>query len=418
MKGMVIIVERIILHCDMNNCYASIECLLNPELRDKAIAVCGSQEDRHGIVLAKNNLAKSYGVKTGEVIWQAKQKCPDLIIVPPNYSQYLSYSRKAREIYYRYTDMIEPFGIDECWLDVTGSTLLFGNGYDIAYQIKETIKSELGLTVSIGVSFNKIFAKLGSDMKKPDAITVIEKETFKEKIWGLQACELIYVGRSTTQKLSKYGIHTIGELAQTDPNFLKQVFGKNGYDLWIYANGKDISRVMNTDYKSPIKSVGHGTTCNADLEDETDVWSVFLELSQDVGKRLRDNHLAATSVQISVKDENLFTKQYQAPLPCVTQNFLELAQGAIKLFKDNYIWNYNVRAVTIRAINLVADDCPQQYGFFYNTTKHIKAEKIDRAVDKIRDRYGKSSVKVATLMVDLKIAKDTAPSMMPSAMYR
>ncbi|WMJ24343.1 DNA polymerase IV [Paludicola sp. MB14-C6] len=410
--------ERIILHADLNNCYASIECMLNPALKGKAVAVCGSQEDRHGIVLAKNELAKSYGVKTGEVIWQAKQKCPDLTIVPPHYSEYLYYSRKVREIYYRYTDMIEPYGIDECWLDVTGSTMLFGSGYDIAYQIKETVKSELGLTVSVGVSFNKIFAKLGSDMKKPDAVTVIEKDSFKEKIWGLPACEMIFVGRSTTLKLKKYGINTLGDLAQSDPEFLKFVLGKNGYDLWIAANGLDVSRVMHTDYRAPIKSVGHGITCNADLENEDEVWQIFLELAEDVGKRLRDNHLAASGVQISVKDENLYVKQFQAPLPCYTQNFLELAQAAIKLFKQNYNWNYNVRAITIRAINLVSDGCPQQYGFFFSPKKHINGERIDRAVDGIRNRYGKSAVTVATLLMDMKVARDRTPAMMPSSMYR
>ncbi len=410
--------ERIILHVDMNNFYASVECMLNPELKGKYVAVCGSQEDRHGIVLAKNDLAKKCGVKTGEVIWQAKQKCPELVIVPPNYSEYLYYSKKAREIYYRFTDMIEPYGIDECWLDVTGSTLLFGSGEEIAYQIKETIKSELDLTVSIGVSFNKVFAKLGSDMKKPDAVTVIKKDIFQQKIWSLPASEMIFVGRSTTQKLTKYGIKTLGDLATSDPEFLRRTLGKNGYDLWIAANGKDASRVMHTDYKSPIKSVGHGITCNADLENEEEVWQVLLELAQDVGRRLRDNHLSASGVQISVKDENLCVKQYQAPLPCYTQNFLELAQGAIKLFTQNYSWRFNVRAVTIRAINLVSDDCPQQFGLFYNSNKHIKAEKIDTAVDKIRDRYGKESVTVATLMLDLKIAKGKAPALMPSSMYR
>lgn len=220
--------ERTILHCDMNNFYASVECMLNPKLKGHPVAVCGSTEERHGIVLAKNYEAKAYGVQTGEVVWQAKQKCKDLIVVNPHYLEYIKYSRLAREIYSRFTDLIEPFGMDECWLDVSGSTDLFGTGEKIAEKIKETIKFELGLTISVGVSFNKIFAKLGSDMKKPDAITVIKKDTFKKKIWNLPASDMLGVGRATKKKLDNYGIYTIGDLAQTSPNLLQTTLGKNG----------------------------------------------------------------------------------------------------------------------------------------------------------------------------------------------
>ena len=244
--------DTTILHSDMNCFYASVEMMLNPELRNKAVAVCGATEDRHGIVLAKSERAKKAGVKTGMVNWEAKRLCPDLILVPPQYDQYLKYSKLAHEIYYRYTDLVEPFGMDECWIDVSCSTRLYGSGEKIAQNIRKAIKEELGLTVSIGVSYNKIFAKLGSDMKKPDAITVIKEADVESKVWTLPVSELLYVGRATTKKLEKYGIHTIGQLAAVNPQLLKSWFGVNGLNLWHYANGTDISRVMQKDFVSPI----------------------------------------------------------------------------------------------------------------------------------------------------------------------
>lgn len=283
---------RVILHSDMNSFYASVEMMLNPTLKGKPVAVCGSTEERHGIVLAKSDLAKKAGVKTGMVNWEARQRCEDLIIVPPQYDQYLKYSKLAHEIYSRYTDLVEPYGMDECWLDVSASGI-YGDGMEIAQEIRQTTKDELGLTVSIGVSFNKIFAKLGSDLKKPDAITEIRRDNFREKIWPLDASELLYVGRSTTAKLTKYGIHTIGELAATSPETLQRWFGINGLKLWRFANGTDESRVMQKDFVSPIKSIGHGITCTADLLNNEDVFRVMLELSQDVGHRLRVHELTA-----------------------------------------------------------------------------------------------------------------------------
>lgn len=263
--------ERTILHSDMNCFYASVEMMLDPSLRGKAVAVCGSTENRHGIVLAKSELAKKAGVKTGMVNWEARQRCPDLIMVKPQYEQYLKYSELARNIYQRYTDQVEPYGMDECWLDVGGSRSVCGSGMEIAESIRQTVKEELGLTVSIGVSFNKMFAKLGSDMKKPDAITEIRKATFKEKIWPLPASDLLFVGRATTAKLEQYGITTIGGIANADPQFLKRLLGVNGLGLWWSATGLDDTPVMHKDFVSPIKSVGHGITSTADLENDAGV---------------------------------------------------------------------------------------------------------------------------------------------------
>ena len=278
--------ERVILHSDLNACYASIECMLNPLLKGKPVAVAGSVEERHGIILAKSQEAKVCGVRTGEAVWQAKLKCPDIVLVPPHYDEYIKYSSFVRDIYRRYTDLIEPFGLDEAWLDVTGSQRLFGNGWQIAENIRETVKSELDLTVSIGVSFKKVFAKLGSDLKKPDAVTVITREDFKEKLWNLPAVEMIGVGRATFAKLNSYGIYTIGDLANCDRDWITRQLGKNGTELWIFANGFDTSRVKPDGYREPVKSIGHGITCSEDLVNAGEVWKVFLSLSQDVQRRL------------------------------------------------------------------------------------------------------------------------------------
>ncbi len=411
--------DRVILHSDLNACYASIECMLNPELRDKPVAVAGSVENRHGIILAKSQLAKECGVKTGEAIWQAKGKCSDLILVEPHFDEYIKYSSMVRDIYRRYTDLIEPFGLDEAWLDVTGSQRLFGSGSEIAESIRQTVKYELGLTVSIGVSFNKVFAKLGSDLKKPDAVTVITREDFKEKLWRLPAAEMIGVGRSTFAKLNGFGIYTIGELAACDKDWIARQFGKCGTELWIFANGFDTSRVKPDGYRTPVKSVGHGITCSADLVDANEVWRVFLSLSQDVNRRLNDYKLKASGVQISVKDCNLFSRQFQKKLEIPTRSASEIAKAAIELFNLNYKWNYDVRAVTVRAIELVDADAPTQLDMFTDTSKHEKMQKIDDTVLELRRRFGEKVIFNACLMQEEKVPHgNPEESVMPMRMYR
>ena len=406
------------MHSDLNNFYASVECLNNPKLRNKFVAVCGSQEERHGIVLAKNQRAKMMGVQTGEAIWQAKQKCPDLVIVPPNFDEYLKYSRLVREVYYQYTDLIEPFGMDECWLDVTGSTGLFGDGSQIAHKIRECVKKEIGLTVSVGVSFNKIFAKLGSDIKKPDAVTCIEKDSFKERVWNLPASNLLGVGRATAARLGKYNIKTIGELANTNPKYLKNWFGVNGVKLWRYANGFDDSRVAPFDYKSPIKSIGHGITCVADLVNDYEVWRVMLELTQDISRKLRANELLAGGVSIAVKDNTLFYKEYQCKMNIPTHSTMEIAKEAFNLFQKNYNWQNNIRAVTVRVIQLMSKHIPRQISLLSDETKRDKTEKIESAMEKIRERFGKQAVTYACLLGDLKMPKTKDVELiMPQAMY-
>lgn len=410
---------RVVLHSDLNNCYASIECMLHPELRGKYIAVCGSTEERHGIVLAKNQLAKQCGVKTGDVIWEAKQKCPQLTIVPPHMDQYLKFSKIVRAIYLRYSPEVESFGIDESWIELTGSSLLaHKTPVEIANEIRETVKAEVGLTVSIGVSFNKIFAKLGSDMKKPDAVTVITEESFKEQIWPLQASELLYVGRATTEKLRRYGIHTIGDLAQADRNMLVRLLGINGEKLWYFANGLDNSRVMPCDYDPPIKSIGHGITCTDDLLTKDEVRHVFMELSQEVGLKLRRNKLAATRVRISVRDNTLSHREYQGKLAFPTQSYTEIAVAGFDLFCNRHSWSNDIRSLTISAIDLVPADTPIQLDLWSDFTKHNKRLVLERTVEDIRRRFGLQAINFAALTTGLKMpAHREVEYKMPSVMY-
>ena len=410
--------DRIILHSDMNSFYASVEMMLDPRLKGKAVAVCGATEERHGIVLAKSELAKKAGVKTGMVNWEARQRCPELILVPPQYDQYLKYSKLAHEIYYRFTDLVEPFGMDECWLDVTASGV-YGTGMEIAEKIRTACREELGLTVSIGVSFNKIFAKLGSDMKKPDAVTEITRADFKEKVWPLAASELIYVGRATERKLSNYGIHTVGQLAAVPPDILQGWFGINGLKLWAYANGADKSRVMHKEFVSPMKSIGHGITCTADLENEEEVQRVLLELSQDVGHRLRVHGLSAQGVQIYVRGNDLLGSQYQCKLPFRTQLPSEIAAAGFRLFQDRYRWGTKIRSVCIRAIDLVPKSEVEQLNMFVDTARLDRRERLEDAIESLRDRFGKRAITYATLLGDLKIPDDGRHSVkMPGLMYQ
>ncbi len=412
--------EREVLHSDLNNCYASIECMLDPSLRGKYVAVCGNTEERHGIVLAKNQLAKQRGVKTGDVIWEAKQKCPELTIVPPHMDQYLKYSKLVREIYLRYSPEVEAFGIDESWIELTGSPLLQRySGEEVAHQIRRTVKEETGLTVSVGVSFNKIFAKLGSDLKKPDAVTCISRESFKDQIWPLPASDLLYVGRATKAKLDRYGIYTIGQLAGASPDFLTMLLGKNGNMLWRFANGLDTSRVMPCTFEPPVKSIGHGITCTADLVNAVEVHHIFLELSQEIGLRLRQQGLSAQRVQISVRDCELGYRQYQAALPFPTQSYLEICTAGVELFNRRYAWEKDIRSLTIRAIDLVPVDSPHQMDLWIDYKAHDKRLKIEETIESIRRRFGHGAINFASLTSNIKYpGRQEVEYKMPSVMYQ
>ena len=414
--------ERTILHCDMNNFYASVECMLNPTLRGHPVAVGGDVENRHGIILAKNYEAKKFGIQTGEALWQAKQKCPNLIIVPPHYEEYLKYSRLAHSIYADYTDLIEPYGMDEVWMDVTGSTKAFGSGEVIANTLRERIKYELGLTISVGVSFCKVFAKLGSDMKKPDAVTVIPKDSFRDIIWDLPASDLLGVGRSTEKFLSSYGIHTIGQLANAYPDLMQRKLGKNGMVLLAFANGEDRSKVASQDYEPPMKSIGHGLTTMQDLENNAEVWNIMLALTQDIGHKLRVYNKNAAGVAIYIRyivDKQIAGKQWQCQLPVRTHSAAIIAKEAYRLFERSYGWEYPIRSVTVRAINLCSQDLPEQLQFFSDAATVERKEKLETVVEDIRRRFGKYAIQPACLCQDIKMPTDREIELrMPTGMFQ
>lgn len=392
--------DRVILHSDINNCYASIECLHRPAIRNKPVAVCGDPEARRGIVLAKNYPAKATGIKTGEAIWQAKQKCPDLVVVPPNYLLYLRFSRLAREIYYDYTDQIEPFGLDESWLDITGNCRNGIDGTMIANEIRERVKNELGVTVSVGVSFNKIFAKLGSDMKKPDAVTTISRENYKDTVWKLPAGELLYVGSATKKKLAQFGITTIGEIANVDARLIRSYLGKWGSVLYDFANGEDTSPVATSDVETAIKSIGNGTTTPRDLVNDDDVLCIIYVLSESIAMRMRDHGFKSTTIQIYVRDNELASFERQAKLPRATNLSSDLAQAAMQLFKASYSWQKPIRSLGVRGCDLVSADSNIQLSLLVDEGRNIRQEDLEYTIDAIRGRFGNQSIKRALLIMD------------------
>lgn len=408
--------QRVILHSDANCFYASCEMVLNPELRGKAVAVGGSEEERHGIILAKSELAKRAGVTTGMPLWEARNKCRDLIIVPPHFEYYSKFSRLLHKIYERYTDYIEPFGLDECWLDVTDCG---EDGYLIAEEIRNTVKEELGLTVSIGVSFNKVFAKLGSDLKKPDAVTVISKEDFKEKIWPLPASDLLYCGRQTSKSLASLGITTIGSLAKFPKRIIANHLGKNGEMLWDFANGLDTSRVAHKDHYEPPKSIGHGVTCVENLEDFEEAMKVIYSLSLDIGYRLRKENLYAGGVSLVVKDQNFTHYSYQTRLENATQGEAKIAKVACELLKKNYPWVFKIRALTVTAIHLENSSAPLQQSMFYDYSEEEKQKKLSSAIDIIKDTYGKGAILPATVLDEKKMPKKRQEdTVLPGMMHK
>jgi Nucleotidyltransferase/DNA polymerase involved in DNA repair len=396
-------VERVILHSDANSFYASVECLHHPEIRDKPVAVGGDVEQRHGIILAKNQLAKKYNIKTGEALWQARQKCPDLVIMPPNYHLYMRFSKMARDIYLDYTDQVEPFGLDECWLDVTGSAVK-GNGLSIAEEIRNRIKNEMGITVSIGVSYNKIFAKLGSDYKKPDAITAILKDNYKEIAWPLPVGDLLYVGRATEKKLYNIGIKTIGDLAQLPPNILHTHYGKWGDVLYCFANGYDTTPVCKFDNQPTIKSIGNSTTTPRDLINNEDVKIILFVLADSVARRLREQGFKGRTVCISVRDNELFSFTRQYTLKQYTNITSEIATQGYELFLRHYRWQHPIRSVGISVADLVGDSICTQTDLFCNEEVRVRKEHLDKTVDWLKNRFGCYAVQPAILLADRKLS--------------
>lgn len=388
--------DRVILHCDLNSFYASVELLDYPELRDKPVAVCGDPESRHGIILAKNEAAKKFKVQTAETVWQARKKCPDLILLPAHHVKYHDFSKKVNAIYDRFTDLVEPFSIDESWLDVTGSLHLFHtDGKGLADRIRQTIREELGLTISVGVSFNKIFAKMGSDYKKPDATTVITRENYRDLLWPLPVTDLIFVGRAAARTLGEYGIRTIGDLANFGREPLVGLLGKQGSTLFDYATGAEHAPVIPAREMPPPKSVGNGLTFPKNLVGWEALRSGVTMLSDEVAVRLRQLDMKCTTVNITVRDPNFKDISRQKPLPAPSYLAREITQAAMELLEQSWTARAPVRALTVTAQNLMpAADAAEQLSLLTPDAapKRQKVEKIERTMDGIRDKFGKTAI--------------------------
>lgn len=396
---------RNILHVDCNAFYASVEQQRHPELRDKPVAVCGREEARHGIVLTASYPAKRQGVKTGMAVWQARQSCPELVVLPPDMGEYLRVSRLARDIYEEYTDQVEPFGLDEAWLDVTGSVGLFGSPMEIARQISKQIRFELGLTVSIGVSDNKVTAKLGSDYKKPDAITRIEQDNYAQVVYPLPVEALLYVGPATARKLRAIGIGTIGRLAQCPVEVLIERLGKMGGVLHAFANGRDTSPVRRTDHIGGIKSVGNSATTPRDLVCDEDVHLMLLLIAESVAARMRELGCRCTVVELGVRDAQLHSFTRQHKLSCPSCSSEEIARTAFSLFQESYHWQCPVRSIGVRGTGLVAMDQCVQLSLYPEDRRREKWERIDAAVDQLRRRYGYHSIRRARVLSDPSLSQ-------------
>ena len=385
---------RTILHADANGFFASVECAINPELKNVPMAVGGNEETRHGIILAKNELAKKYNIQTAETIHSAKQKCPDLVIVPPHHTLYREYSKKLFEIYTRYTDLVESFGLDEAWLDVTGSRRLFGDGVTIANELRRVVKEETSLTISVGVSFCKVFAKLGSDYKKPDATTVFDQNNWQQYIYPLPASDLLFVGKNTKAGLEKIGIKTIGQLARANRNMLLQKFGKQGEMLYMYSNGLDNSPVKSIYDTDEVKSVGNSTTFPKDISGEEEIRREISLLSESVARRMRKKNVRCTTVQIQIKTPQFKTIQRQITTSKPVSTARELKEIAMQIIKENWDMSSPIRLLGVTGANLVASDesCEQLTLFDTPKTDYKKVEKLESTIDTIKKRFGENSL--------------------------
>ena len=387
--------KRIIFHIDQNCYFASVEMISRPELRNVPMAVAGDASVRHGIILAKNEPAKKYGIKTAEAIWQAKAKCPELVLVDAHHDKYEFYSKKIREMYSEYTDKVEPFGLDECWLDMTGIVSDYAEAEEIALEIRNRVKEEFKLTCSVGISFNKVFAKLGSDYKKPDATTVFSDEDWKDKIWPLPVTDLLFVGKHTAEKLSKINIKTIGDLANADGEFISRYLGKAGDMLWRYANGLDDAPVAESGYKRIPKSVGNSTTTAEDMTSDRQIERTLHMLSERVAERLRKHSLKGTVVQITVRDRDLVIYEKQRIIYKPTDDAKTIYEAARDLFKESYDWEKGVRSIGVRCTKLVRSDSGEQLTIFNEVKASERDDRLNKAIDDINSRYGASVIKSA-----------------------
>ena len=396
--------DRIIFHCDLNSFYASVELLDHPELRHLPVAVCGDPESRHGIILAKNEPAKAFGVKTAETIWQARKKCPKLVLLPAHHGKYRDFSRRVNQIYQEYTDLVEPFGIDESWLDLTGTLHLFGgDARALADRLRERLRGELGLTISVGVSFNKVFAKLGSDYKKPDATTLITRENFHGLVWPLPVGELLYVGRAARQTFEKFNIRTIGDLARFDREALFSLLGKNGAQLHDFANGLDRSPVAPAAVHEPPNSVGNGLTFPRNLQGREEIRAGITLLSDQVAARLRRHGMKCQGVSLAIRDPSFRDLGRQIRLDAPTCLAREIAQAALALADQCWNMANPVRALTVTAIYLLPQEEAGAQLDLLAGDREVRRQRLERlegTMDAIRAKYGAGAIVPASAPLD------------------
>lgn len=389
--------SRCILHCDLNNFYASVECLYDPEIRNKAVVVVGDEEKRHGIVLAKNYVAKDYGIKTGDTVWEARQKCgQELVCKKARLDLYLKVSRVVKNIYREYSDRVESFGIDEAWIDISHLAHTCEEGVKIADNIRSRVIAEVGLTVSVGVSFNKVFAKLGSDLKKPNATVMISENNFRDVVWKLPVGELLYVGKATNRKLERGGIVTIGDLAMANKKYLSLTLGKMGDSLWSFANGLDMSEVTSIKDSEKIKSFGNSTTCPIDLNTNEQVKSVIYMLAESVAERMNKGGYYGKVVSVWLKDSNLNSFERQISLNSPTNVSADIGKEAYKLFLDSYDWKLDIRAVGVRIAGLTEGKI--QCDIFSNVQQLEKDQHLERTIENLRSRFGYNIIRRGNIL--------------------
>lgn len=396
--------ERVILYSDLNNFFASVETALHPEYAGKPLIVCGDPKKRLGVVFAKNEEAKKFGIKTAETVYSALKKCPDVLRVPTHFAEYNRYSLAVRKIYERYTDVIEPLSIDECAMDMTASVGLFGSGEKIAEEIRLAVKRELGVTVSIGVSFNKIYAKLASEMKKPDAVTVITCENYRKKVFPLPVGDLLYVGKNTANTLYRHGIRTIGDLAEADLAAMQRLFGKRGGQLVKNARGEDDEEVKRE--SDEVKSIGNSMTLPTDVSDFERIKSLFYVLAESVAERLREaNAGSCDTVHIMVKNENLEETTRQKKV-APTKLCADIACAAYELYVSTFPRGVKVHALGVSVSGFDFD--VQQLSLDTDGRKktYEKRLKVEDAVSKIRKKYGGDTLKRAIVFAEEEVSNE------------
>ena len=401
--------ERVILHVDANCFYASVECLYHPELRGRPVAVCGDPDARHGIVLTANYPAKGTGVRVGQAIWQARRLCPELVILAPHYDLYLDLSQRMRRMWADYSDRVEPFGLDESWIDLTERGMTLDRGAAIADEIRRRARAELGITVSVGVADNKVFAKLGSDMKKPDGTTLLLPAQMADRVWPLPVNQLLYVGPATYKRLGTLGIRTIGDLARADTKTLERLLGKAGLVLQVFAQGQDRAPVAQAGETAPLKSVSNSVTTPRDIATLEDAKCVYYLLAESVAARMRGQGLKTRCLSVAARDTDLCWHSCQMALPAPTNVTSDIARGVYQLFLSRFAGRLPLRSAGVCCAQLTPESAPEQLSFDQDVGRRMKQERLDKAVDALRGRYGSEVIRRGVVMLEPEFTSSWGP---------